>query len=151
MGAHLVASPLPIRPPQPGVPLTDRRDPVSRAPPRPHTPPRPELSAGSANPAPPGLVSDAPATGPEGLEPPTAGFGDRCSTNWATVLRSATSAWPGTESNRRHRDLQSRALPTELPGLASARPTRGPGPRKTRAASPRGREGVRCLTHTTPT
>jgi hypothetical protein len=24
--------------------------------------------------------------------------------------------WPGTESNRRHRDFQSRALPTELPG-----------------------------------
>jgi hypothetical protein len=25
--------------------------------------------------------------------------------------------WPGTELNRRHRDFQSRALPTELPGL----------------------------------
>jgi hypothetical protein len=25
---------------------------------------------------------------------------------------------PGTESNRRHRDFQSRALPTELPGLS---------------------------------
>ena len=24
--------------------------------------------------------------------------------------------WPGAESNRRHRDFQSRALPTELPG-----------------------------------
>src|SRR5436190_14178739 len=26
------------------------------------------------------------------------------------------SEWPGAESNRRHRDFQSRALPTELPG-----------------------------------
>ena len=24
--------------------------------------------------------------------------------------------WPGTESNRRHEDFQSSALPTELPG-----------------------------------
>src|SRR5690242_11155540 len=27
--------------------------------------------------------------------------------------------WPGTESNRRHGDFQSPALPTELPGQAS--------------------------------
>src|SRR5581483_11736817 len=27
-------------------------------------------------------------------------------------------SWPGTESNRRHADFQSAALPTELPGLA---------------------------------
>ena len=26
--------------------------------------------------------------------------------------------WPGTESNRRHKDFQSSALPTELPGLS---------------------------------
>ena len=31
---------------------------------------------------------------------------------------------PGTELNRRHRDFQSRALPTELPGLG-VRATRG--------------------------
>ena len=28
--------------------------------------------------------------------------------------------WPGPESNQRHRDFQSRALPTELPGLSDA-------------------------------
>ncbi len=33
---------------------------------------------------------------------------------------------PGTESNRRHEDFQSSALPTELPGLASGRES-GPG------------------------
>ena len=29
--------------------------------------------------------------------------------------------WPGTELNRRHRDFQSPALPTELPGRSAAR------------------------------
>ena len=28
--------------------------------------------------------------------------------------------WPGTELNRRHRDFQSPALPTELPGPGAA-------------------------------
>ncbi len=32
------------------------------------------------------------------------------------AARGPAGAWPGTESNRRHRDFQSRALPTELPG-----------------------------------
>jgi hypothetical protein len=36
-------------------------------------------------------------------------------------LRTFTP-WPGTELNRRHRDFQSRALPTELPGPISCRP-----------------------------
>ena len=52
-------------------------------------------------------------TGPEGLEPPTAGFGDRCSTK---LSYGPIVLWPGAELNRRHRDFQSRALPTELPG-----------------------------------
>ena len=34
-------------------------------------------------------------------------------------LRRRHSQCPGTESNRRHEDFQSSALPTELPGLAS--------------------------------
>ena len=55
------------------------------------------------------------STGPEGLEPPTAGFGDRCSTK---LSYGPIFSWPGAELNRRHRDFQSRALPTELPGLA---------------------------------
>ena len=29
--------------------------------------------------------------------------------------------WPGAESNHRHEDLQSTALPTELPGHAKVR------------------------------
>src|SRR5262245_1609437 len=32
------------------------------------------------------------------------------------TFRSRKSWWPRAESNRRHRDFQSRALPTELPG-----------------------------------
>jgi hypothetical protein len=33
--------------------------------------------------------------------------------------------WPGSESNQRHADFQSAALPTELPGQRAVRP-RGP-------------------------
>ena len=41
---------------------------------------------------------------------------------WRPVLYQLSygpvaSEWPGAELNRRHRDFQSRALPTELPGL----------------------------------
>src|SRR5690606_28065636 len=127
--------------PQRGAPFTHQRDPLLRA--RSRLTFRCKRAAARrafhapARPAPSGVVSlhktrlvlpaspvqplqafanSDPATGPEGLEPPTAGFGDRCSTNSATDLRSATSTWPGTESNRRHRDFQSRALPSELPG-----------------------------------
>ena len=36
----------------------------------------------------------------------------------AKHLKMGRKWCPGTESNRRHRDFQSRALPTELPGQA---------------------------------
>ena len=49
--------------------------------------------------------------GVEGLEPPTSGFGDHRSTKL-----SYTPTWcRGAESNCRHHDFQSCALPTELP------------------------------------
>ncbi len=32
------------------------------------------------------------------------------------ALEGRVWMWPGTESNRRHEDFQSSALPTELPG-----------------------------------
>src|SRR5215218_10293514 len=41
-------------------------------------------------------------------------------------LRRIEKEWcPGTELNRRHRDFQSRALPTELPGHRGAGRLRG--------------------------
>jgi hypothetical protein len=36
------------------------------------------------------------------------------------AFRGRSVWWPGTELNRRHKDFQSSALPTELPGLCAA-------------------------------
>ncbi len=57
-----------------------------------------------------------------GIEPSTQGFSILCSTDWATwafwhLVNREDFLWcPGAESNRRHKDFQSFALPTELPG-----------------------------------
>src|SRR5690606_41466159 len=62
----------------------------------------------------------------DGIEPPTRGFSTPCSTNCATWANQGARKvhlrkWcPGTESNRRHGDFQSPALPTELPGQQRA-------------------------------
>src|SRR5690348_17976972 len=50
-------------------------------------------------------------------------------TSLAGTRRSSifhTLQWPGTESNRRHADFQSAALPSELPGRGG-KSSRGPG------------------------
>ena len=47
----------------------------------------------------------------KGVEPSTYWLQVSCSTNWATP---AKIWWVWTESNRRHLELQSNALPTEL-------------------------------------
>ena len=53
--------------------------------------------------------------GVAGLEPTTFGFGDRRST--AELHPLTPHKWcPEAESNHRHRDFQSLALPTELSG-----------------------------------
>jgi hypothetical protein len=38
------------------------------------------------------------------------------------VLETTYTEWLGTESNRRHADFQSAALPTELPSRGGSRP-----------------------------
>ena len=35
---------------------------------------------------------------------------------WRKLCSEIQEWWPGTELNRRHKDFQSSALPTELPG-----------------------------------
>ena len=39
------------------------------------------------------------------------------------VVQRSKEGWLGTESNRRHKDFQSSALPTELPSLLKGRTT----------------------------
>src|SRR5688572_20280308 len=70
-------------------------------------------------------------------------------------LRSTTSRrrlncckdwWPGTESNRRHADFQSAALPAELPGRGAKRQFNHGGPGTVNESGPRGRIAYTCLT-----
>ena len=56
-------------------------------------------------------TTSACLAGAEGLEPPTSGFGDHRSTK----LSYTPTRCRGAESNCRHHDFQSCALPTELP------------------------------------
>ena len=64
-----------------------------------------------------------------GLKPATFALARRRSINWATPAN--IKWWPETESNRRHGDFQSPALPTELSGqqIKKWRPGRGSNPR----------------------
>src|SRR5436190_20515762 len=51
-----------------------------------------------------------------------------CATGWSSRcgnLRFNKEWWPGSESNQRHADFQSAALPTELPGHLGISPNRG--------------------------
>ena len=69
-----------------------------------------------------------------GLEPTTCWLQISCSANWATPAFICVWVWClGTESNHRHRDFQSLALPTELPRqiiyIKKWRPGRDSNPR----------------------
>ncbi len=53
-----------------------------------------------------------------GIEPTNVGTTIRCVNHFATAaiwINNLSERWLGTESNRRHMDFQSIALPTELP------------------------------------
>ena len=51
----------------------------------------------------------------KGIEPSSVGTTIRCVNHFATTAKN--SEWFRTESNCRHMELQSIALPTELPSL----------------------------------
>ena len=79
------------------------------------------------------------ATG--GFEPPYKGFADPCLAAW--LRRHASHhRWRRADSNRRHADFQSAALPTELP-----RRTRPSGPDRASVAY---RSAPQTATHPTP-
>ena len=54
------------------------------------------------------------------IEPRGSIHSQMCRRYREAVRRDLGKWWPGTESNRRHGDFQSPALPTELPGHACA-------------------------------
>lgn len=62
------------------------------------------------------ILPAAIVVGAEGFEPPTLWSQTRCATKLRYAPKIYTPWWPEAESNCRHEDFQSTALPTELSG-----------------------------------